>query len=428
MKELKGIDENTVIDCENQDEHSTVLKIMGIPFFPYNGGYTCIHATTGQTMSFAYWEAGGNTIIQAADFIAMNTEQPVSKYQKGDFVNHNEYGIGVICKPDGRGGYFVEWNDQWANHSEEKFLTLCLPEKWAIKTDRQEFYDWFKGISNTLYSPDTSTHWVFPRAKIESTTTEFDCTRIVLPGYELITFEYWCRVHRPDLLEDAAKVDELTSKIADELNASELPEKWCVRRTPENAEVLNAWGSQKGGSLLTCIDYWVCFNGSSNIVISKPPYPEITYEQWQTVPEVAEWLIEKAFSDNLMDHLGINLVEKVEEREIIGRVVPMDLYGGAVKDGDVVMKSKHWNAYETAGQGINPKYYFPCEIVASWPPYYGPEKPKRRYMKQVWRVEKLMGVGADQFDSEKSANDWVLEKAQLGEYYSVRPFLTLAFE
>lgn len=96
----------------------------------------------------------------------------------------------------------------------------------------------------------------------------------------------------------------------------EIPAKWCVRRTPENAEVLNAWAHSKGIELKQDNGY-VLYDGDFDY-IGPLNYPEITFEQWQTIPEIAEWLREKAFSDNLMDHLGIKLTEKVEEREIIG--------------------------------------------------------------------------------------------------------------
>lgn len=151
-----------------------------------------------------------------------------------------------------------------------------------------------------------------------------------------------------------------------------IPERWCVRRTPENAEVLNAWARSKNIGLEQDNGY-VGYDGDFYYM---PDLPEITFEQWQTIPEHAEWL-EKRYQETKEDFIKQmeKQVSEVEEREIIGRVVPMDLYGGAVKDGDIVTKSKHWNAYETAGMGINPKYYFPCEIAEAWQPYYKIEKP-----------------------------------------------------
>lgn len=119
-------------------------------------------------------------------------------------------------------------------------------------------------------------------------------------------------------------------------NTPEIPERWCVRRTPENAEVLNAWSKYKVGSgNPTGASGYMMWDGWFNP--TEPDYPEITTEQWQTIPEVAEWLnqynwekyceedaandVEQTFNDHLN-------TEKVEEREIIGYKALFDLDWG----------------------------------------------------------------------------------------------------
>lgn len=166
-------------------------------------------------------------------------------------------------------------------------LTLCLPEKWAIKTDRQEFYDWFNGVATTTGDEfiGPGGFVLFP-ARTDSDGEKFHCGWTA-PSEEYITirFEYWCRVHRPDLLS------------CSEIPTNSIPEKWCVRRTPKNAEVLNAWyKSKRPDKWLTSFDLYI----SNDLDFYHNPivdYPEITYEQWQTIPEVVEWLKSSRFSE-----------------------------------------------------------------------------------------------------------------------------------
>jgi hypothetical protein len=108
----------------------------------------------------------------------------------------------------------------------------------------------------------------------------------------------------------------------------EIPAKWCVRRTPENAEVLQAWRKA------TFYDkqYWSKYvNTDANYLHSgsgivwdsvREGFTEITFEKWQTIPEVSEWLKENVKDINFFGTgiilKGIKPTEKVEEREIIG--------------------------------------------------------------------------------------------------------------
>lgn len=183
MKELKVIDENTVIRCFTKDEANIVARLTNKTFGLWSPDWDCIHATTGQIQSRLYWENGGNDIISAANFIRLNTDPSI-------------------------------------------------------------------------------------------------------------------------------------------------PSNWCVRRTPENAEVLNAWykhNMSKSGfngsfndSFADCNEVCVLYKSGSNWdLLEHAGYPEITFDQWQSIPENAEWLKENGhkFPSTFVKELT---TEKVEEREIIG--------------------------------------------------------------------------------------------------------------
>lgn len=289
-------------------------------------------------------------------------------------------------------------------HGEEaalnpKFTSLCLPEKWAIKTDRQEFWDYYKDYCDTKSS---EYYHHFPAfGNLESEFGKYHADIYVYRGYTEITFEYWCRVHRPDLLS--------CSEIPD----NSIPEKWCVRRTPKNAEVLNAWyKSKRPDKWLTSFDLYI----SNDLDFYHNPivdYPEITYEQWKTIPEVVEWLKSSRFSeeetkrlDNLYSMYDVvsphglllinqqrhfvvtNSEEKklfsvsvqpkpVEEREIEGYKAPFDMFGSQCKKGQLYVPCND-----------DPKYYYPknfpsgsalfllpIELLACWEPVYK-EAPK----------------------------------------------------
>jgi len=160
-------------------------------------------------------------------------------------------------------------------------------------------------------------------------------------------------------------------------------------------------------------------------------YKEITLSQWQTIPEVAEWLREKAFSDNLMDHLGINLTEKVEEREIIGYKAPKDLFGKRIKKGTVFTKCA---ITAVSFEYIHGKTILPCEIVETWEPVYREEaaRPKRKYMKQIWYVTEYdddFGTRrVERFITKTAANDWTLENSVDDRLYKIETFEIVAYE
>ena len=160
-------------------------------------------------------------------------------------------------------------------------------------------------------------------------------------------------------------------------NTPEIPERWCVRRTPENAEILNAWADSKKKLHRTKNEGWVFFDGESySDTLKDTKLPEITFEQWQAIPKVAEWLKEfrTEFYYQFVSDVE-NGLEKLEERDIIGYEAPFDMYSGEVKKGMVFIKAKNWpNRYEIPlperlALGIG-QYLPPAEWVETWKPVY----------------------------------------------------------
>lgn len=185
-------------------------------------------------------------------------------------------------------------------------------------------------------------------------------------------------------------------------NGFTIPAKWCVRRTPENAEVLNAWAKHKCG-----IEYFdtkgytysdgQCF---STEIGAGEAWTKITFEQWQTIPEIAEWInkdgyfvwrewqnkqrkIEKFTTyDEKQRVIATSdthpILGKVEEREIIGYKLPYDLNWGCkkgkiVKVSDISHSGNRYAIY--ADNGENGKMWIPTEWVETWEPVYR-EEPK----------------------------------------------------
>jgi hypothetical protein len=376
-----------------------------------------------------------------------------------------------------------------------------LPKKWAIKTDRQEFWDWFNRYKKHKGLPDYTADC--------GTGINFDCychypifdvgchtSSKAEDGYELITFEYWCRVKRPDLLEGQKTVEEFASKLADELNGSdmqnygkeffesEIPAKWCVRRTPENAEVLNAWyKSKRPNKWLTSCDLYI----SNDLDFYHNPtvdYPEITFDQWQTIPEVAEWINKDGYFVWREWQNKQAKSKKVEEREIIGYKAPFDIFDGMFKKGTLYITEKWRSNYHPHNNTVD-LYRIPKEWVETWAPVYrevekpafkvgdwvklangniGPittegdhsfwiktgdscstqvskdsemifatpeeieaARPKRKYMKQYYRIAYGLGF-SDPFDTKEDASAWLLENAIDGNEYTIQPFEVLAYE
>jgi hypothetical protein len=124
------------------------------------------------------------------------------EFKVGDHVNYLGE-IGIILRFHEEKGTQIEFKNKiaWACASQ---LTLCLPEKWAIKTDRQEFWDHYKDYGDTK---DSKYYHHFPAfGNGKGGCCAYHADLELQEGYTEITFDYWCRVHRPDLLNDPKKL------------------------------------------------------------------------------------------------------------------------------------------------------------------------------------------------------------------------------
>lgn len=157
MKQLKGIDENTVVNCPTEELSNKVLEIAkeaGCSPFLVNSMYchyekdTCYNLMNGTFSDIRYYKnIKDYTILPAEEFIKLNTMKQ-------------------------------------------------LPEKWAIKGDLpQEFYEWFnklhnvdKGISYPYDNISASDIVFYP-----STMPRNDCyiSGVAPEGHQEITIEQW---------------------------------------------------------------------------------------------------------------------------------------------------------------------------------------------------------------------------------------------
>ncbi len=56
-----------------------------------------------------------------------------------------------------------------------------------------------------------------------------------------------------------------------------LPEQWCILRTPKNADTINEWLSQESGIVYTGQNQWLCktvTEGSTDFKLSTTPHGE----------------------------------------------------------------------------------------------------------------------------------------------------------
>lgn len=241
-------------------------------------------------------------------------------------------------------------------------LTLCLPERWAIKTDRQEFWDYYKDYKD---SKESRLYHHFPAFEYCGDIpchADYD----IHNNYALITYEYWDRV------------------MKSQIQAKSIPEKWCVRRTPENAKVLNAWFLTKWGENFKHIldkkeDMFFDQNQCWGLSLEEE-YPEITFEQWKEIPEVKGWLKEWKEKDHdtesILNEDPSKISYKPELRKIVAYKAPFDMFDGAVKKGSIFFKKDTSdNGYRLEGWAKYDIYYLPGELVEKFfEPVYEEEK------------------------------------------------------
>jgi hypothetical protein len=163
----------------------------------------------------------------------------------------------------------------------------------------------------------------------------------------------WKRSEEKTISYSVSQVEEYIKNGEWILIENPLPEKWCIQRTAENYEEVNAWFEKQfpedSFSASTnylhypAEDYW-----SSYSSLSKEGYEEITIEQFRQIT-------------------GKTMNNK--KGKIIGYKAPFALYGGLIEKGTI-----YPNKEDTPEEAEINNYLVPIEIVRTWEPVYEPEE------------------------------------------------------
>jgi len=129
-----------------------------------------------------------------------------------------------------------------------------------------------------------------------------------------------------------------------------LPEKWFIKITDENKEVLNEWKrNTKFKQTITEKESFVVEDGGMyGTKYWSDNKTEITFEQFKKYV----------------------LKQETMEKEIIGYKTPYNMYGGQVKKGDIWTLNKYDNGYQSNANVTD----LPKEIVEQWEKVYKEEK------------------------------------------------------
>ena len=133
-----------------------------------------------------------------------------------------------------------------------------------------------------------------------------------------------------------------------------IPEKWVVKVTEKNTDIINAW-KQK-----------------SNYKDEAKKYEYVSYDGCGCSSLALKWHIEISF-DQFQQHI---LNKNNMQKEIIGYLCPQDLFNGCIKAGSLYVKAK--------GNAANGAYIYnndstssiPKEIVEQWKPVYTQDELK----------------------------------------------------
>ncbi len=207
-----------------------------------------------------------------------------------------------------------------------------------------------------------------------------------------------------------------------------LPEKWCIKRTPENYKVINDYLNKRDNIVTWHHDYDYV-SDATYPHLTTLGYTEITFDQFKKFVLKQEeftfdkdnWCIQfkSGFREDFLKYFGINNKNNTEthyggnndeyygrlngklnweqeeswgteltfeqfkkyilnmgEKKIIGYKAPFDMFEGKVKKGDRYIKSIAINSDGTyrKDDGANCYWAMPKEIVETWEPYYEVKK------------------------------------------------------
>lgn len=118
--------------------------------------------------------------------------------------------------------------------------------------------------------------------------------------------------------------------------------------------------------------------GMGNIVYEKGIWAEIISKPNQdTNPTLGHKtsIMDLNQAAKTQSELFKNLVEKPNQGELIGYVVPFDMYNGKVKKGAIIDKDNYSaSGYYIPNKEDNTLYWFPPEIVETWEKAYSTPK------------------------------------------------------
>jgi len=217
-----------------------------------------------------------------------------------------------------------------------------LPKYWAVKNTHNDDFkvvvDYLNSIMNTTFwVGKTYTYYGYDGSSGQRGTDGWDILQAFQNNPTLLT------------LEEFKKAIGIEEEFI-------LPEKWCVKETPEICH----WAKQIFGcSNVYYGDRYLCIKrdlypkfDSYLFLIDKTGYTEITFEQFK------------------------KYVLKMENnKKIIGYKSPVDLFNKNYKAGTLFIKDTgNFNfMYKPEGCVDNSKWTLPKEIVETWQPIYEEE-------------------------------------------------------
>ncbi len=187
----------------------------------------------------------------------------------------------------------------------------------------------------------------------------------------------------------------------------QLPEKWAIKRTPENAREINAWYTSQRERVTELSIFHVYITNDLDFYSCVPKgYEEITIEQWR---EAVKYGWKELKSDEL-----------ITGGELEGYEAPFDIPKWNTKKGDLWTYTKNgWYEFENEA--------LPAEWVETWKPRYK-AKEKKRVVKSGWVIQVIGGLGIPildgstsrpaLFNTQADCIEWVKQNGTLDEFYT----------
>lgn len=200
----------------------------------------------------------------------------------------------------------------------------------------------------------------------------------------------------------------------------QLPEKWAIKRTPENAREINTWYASRRERITELSHSNVYITNDLDFYSCVPNgYEEITIEQWREA-------VKQDFGGDKVEFKS-NATEDSSELE--GYEAPYDIGVGFSKGHVVKISNKVDNRYGSYSEiPENGKMWFSAEWVErDWKPVYK-AKEKKRVPKSGWVIQVVGGLGIPildgstsrpaLFNTQADCIEWVKKNGMLEEFYT----------